>query len=273
MRWQRHENNLDMEKELKQFIIQVSAEAGEYLRSHFYTLKNLVTEDSGRVFTNTDLELGEILKKRILDEYPDHGLIMQGAEDVNPGADYVWIVDPLDGSGHFYRNIPIYTVNIALQYKGEVIFGTVNQPQTNQLFFAQKGQGAYLDGIKIQVSDQSDVGQAFVFIEMPEKKFNKQSNDLDSSMEKIGKLVEKTGQVESFRIGAFGQCLVAAGSFDAYIDFSGTSEELSQKGSRLILSEAGGEIIELSKPEDGLVQIMGTNKNLAKDLKHIIDGK
>ncbi|NUM25594.1 MAG: hypothetical protein HUU49_03125 [Candidatus Buchananbacteria bacterium] len=256
-------------KEFKQFIIQVSAEAGEYLRNHFYTFKNVIEHDAGNLVTNIDLELAEIIRTRILKSYPDHQVIVEG-DAAEPSAEYVWLVDPLEGSSHFSRNIPIYTVNIALQHRGKTIMGAVNHPQTHQLFFALRGEGAYLNGIKINVSSQQDAALAYVFVELPEKKFN-QNPDFEKSMKQVTNLVKHCRQVETFRIGSFGQCLVASGSFDAYVDLSSTSQSLSQAAAQLILKEAGGELIDLGTNGKGFVQVMATNANLTNNLQKIIN--
>jgi len=263
------------EKKLKQFIIQLSAEAGEYLRNHFYTLKNVVEHESGRLVTNVDLELAEIISQRIADQFPGHEVVIQGGNQSPTKSDFVWYVDPLEGRSHSARNIPVYTVNLALQHKGETILAAVNHSQTHQLFFAEQGAGAYLNGMEISVSPQTDLAKAFIFIELPERKFINQPTDRESFNQRlkiVNQLIDKAGQVETFRIGSFGQCLVAAGSFDAYIDLSGSSQKISQLAAHLILEEAGAQIIHLQEPKDGLVQIMATNSDLAKALKTIIDG-
>jgi myo-inositol-1(or 4)-monophosphatase len=264
---------MDDRTQLKQFILQLSSEASQYLRNHFYTFKNVFQKDVGSVSTNVDLQLEEIITKRIQKEFPTHGIIVHGSKSISPESDYVWIVDPLDGSSHFSRSIPIYTVNIALQYKGETIFGTVNHAQTHQLYFAQKGKGAFLNGIDIFVSNKTDLSQSYVFIEMPEKKFSKQGDiehDFENNMLKVSELVKKSAQVESFRIGAFGQCLVASGAFDAYVDLSGSSQVLSQAASQLIVKEAGGKIIDIGEKKEGFVQVMATNGHLSNELRKIV---
>lgn len=263
-------------KKIKQFILQLSAEAGEFLRNNFYTFKNVFHKDIGSLITNIDLELEEILIQRIQKEFPSQSIWVQGAKKIQKDSEYIWIIDALDGSMHFSRNIPIYTVNIALQYKGETIFGAVNHPQTHQLFFGEKGGGAYLNGIDIRVSDQNKLSDAFIFIEFPEKKFLKQKEggqDFNVRMEKILQLAKKVKQMETFRIGAFGQCLVAAGSFDAYIDLSGTSSHYGQAASHLIVKEAGGDIFDIEKPHDDFIQVMATNTKLTKFLRKIVVGE
>jgi len=259
-----------MNDELKQFILQLSAQAGEYLRNHFYSFKNVFQKDIGALVTNVDLELEEILSQRIRREFPNHGIMLVGHDKQLPKSDYLWVIDALDGSSHFARGIPMYTSNIALLHKGETLFGAVNQAQTNQLYFAQKDDGAYLNGIDINVSDQTDLDKAFVYVELPEHKFSSQSQVgpmLEKNLKSLDALIKNAAQVETFRIGAFGQCLVAGGSFDAYVDLSGSSRALSQAASTLIVKEAGGEIVDLEKLENGFVQVMATNGKLTESIR------
>lgn len=258
---------------MKQFILQLSAQSGEYLRNHFYTFKNVYQKDIGKLVTNIDLELEEIITKRIQQEFPDHGIIFIGSKKIHEDAKNLWIIDALDGSSHFSRGIPMYTVNIAFQKNGETLLGTVNSPQTHQLFFAQKGEGAKLNGIDINVSAQNDMSKAYIYIELPEKKFTAQQGveqKFDTNMKRVQELVKNAGQVETFRIGAFGQCMVASGAFDAYVDLSGSSEKLSQQASQLIVQEAGGKIINIEQPQNGFIQIMATNGRLKDDLRQLI---
>lgn len=261
-------------QQLKQFMIQISAEAGEYLRNHFYTFKNVIEHDRGGVVTNVELALTNILVKRISSVYPDHTIVVAGTTPAVAPSGFTWLIDPLDGSSHFSRNIPIYTVNIALIYDGEILMGTVNQPQTHQLFFAERGHGAYLNGIAARVSDQNTLAKAFVFVELPEEKFSDQlagRETFEARMALFREIVRQAGQTEALRIGAFGQCLVAAGAFDAYIDLSGTSESLSQAASQLIVREAGGEITAIKPAQNGFIQLLATNGRLTDALQAIIN--
>ena len=141
------------------------------------------------------------------------------------------------------------------------------------MFFAQKGGGAYLNGIDIKVSTQAELAKAFIFVELPEYKFSHQKDaaaNFSQNMAIANQLIQQAGQVESFRIGAFGQCLVAAGSFDAYVDLSGSSQEVGQAASTLIVEEAGGQVVNITKPENGFVQLLVTNSHLDQALKSLV---
>ncbi|OGF26697.1 hypothetical protein A2477_03180 [Candidatus Falkowbacteria bacterium RIFOXYC2_FULL_47_12] len=242
------------------------------MRNRFYTFKNVIAADTGATFTNVDVELAEILRRRIAETYPEHGIVIQGEAKNSSNREYCWYIDPLDGSGHFLRNIPVYTVNIAVRHNGETILAAVNHPQTHQLFFAEQGAGAFLNGLKIHVSAQHTLADAFVFLELPEKKFTAQlsGQTFAERMSIVQKLAENVRQLETFRIGAFGQCLVASGAFDAYVDLSGSSQAVSQFASALIVREAGGEIVHIAKPQNGFVQTMMANAALMPMLQKLL---
>jgi len=265
-----------MEKtDIRNFIIQLGAEAGEYLRNHFYTFKNVVQRDVGGLATNVELELEAIVRRRLQQQFPLHGLVLVGQERMTKSQlDWLWVVDALDGSQHFSRGNPIYSFNVAAQYKGETVFGVINQPQTHQLFFAEAGQGAFLNGIKTVVSAQTDLDKAYIYVELPEQSEPKPGaiNNFEQSVTIINQLIQHTAQVETFRVGAYGQCLVAAGCFDAYVDLSGSSQKLAQAASLLIAREAGADIIELTPENNGKIQVMVTNNKLTKAMKEILAG-
>ena len=117
----------------------------------------------------------------------------------------------------------------------------------------------------IQVSQVKDLGKAFIFVELPER-----VEDFESKMNKIKELIKASKQIETFRIGALAQCLVAAGAFDAYVDFSGTSTIYNQAASKLIVHEAGGEIIDLDKTSGEYLRLLATNKRLAPEINKIL---
>src|SRR3989338_2161004 len=207
--------------ELEHFLLLLSVDAGDYLRSHFHSFRNIYKKDFKDLASNVDLNVERLIINRIRAHLPDHGIVSEEAGAINAASAYQWIIDPIDGSSHFVRNIPIYAINIALAHHGETIVAAVNHPTTQQIFFAAKGRGASLNGLPIQVSNTNDLSDAYVFVELPEQKFADQPSietDFTARMRIFENLVRRSAQIEMYRIGAFGQCLLAAGAFDAYVD-------------------------------------------------------
>ena len=261
---------------LKRFILTLSADAGDFLRSYFHSFRNVYRKDFHDLATNVDFEVEKLILNRIQKTFPDHGIHSEEAGLIRPEAEYRWVADPIDGSAHFVRNIPIYAINISLQHRGKTIVAAINHPTTRQLFFAAVGQGAYLNGMPIRVSQTKKLGDAFVFIELPEQKFAAQPSikkDFTKRMKIVEELVAACAQVETYRIGAFGQCLLSAGAFDAYVDLSGSTRKWDQAGSLLVAQEAGAEIIDLDPPTGDALRVMVTNGKLTEQLEVIISQK
>mgnify|MGYP001610599915 CR=1 FL=1 len=258
--------------ELKHYILKLSADAGNFLRSHFHSFRNVFHKDFKDLASNVDIEVERLIIDRIHGAFPDHGIFSEEAGKSNMKADYQWIIDPIDGSAHFVRNIPIYSINIAVQHKGKTIAAAVNLPTTRQLFFAQAGAGATLNGQPIHVSTTTKLEDAYLFVEFPEQKFATQPSikkDFSNRMKVVEKLVAACAQVETFRIGAVGQCLLAAGAFDAYVDLSGSTRKWDQAASLLIAKEAGAEVIDLEPPSGDALRVMVTNGGLTAQLVKI----
>ncbi len=259
---------------IKQFLLQLSSEAGDFLRNNFYTIKSVTARAGGGVATNIDWLLEAMLVRRISEAWPDHGIKVVGGRLRRPEAACQWIIDPLDGSSHFSRNIPIFTATIAWQENGKTIFGAVNQPQTRQLFFAESGAGAYLNGLEISASQAEDLSRAFVYVELPEQKYQTQVKaDQARALAVARELAGQVGQMENYRIGTYGQCLVASGAFDAYVDLSGSSLALAQLASTLILSEAGAAIVDLGPAAGEYRQVLAANPGLLAKLKEIYENR
>ncbi|MDD5110766.1 MAG: hypothetical protein PHI63_06175 [Patescibacteria group bacterium] len=260
-------------QDLKPFILKLAADAGDVLLSHAGRVHEVHRKDFQDVVTDVDRAVEQLIIQRILAQFPAHGIMAEESGTVRPDAEYLWVIDPLDGSAHFARNIPMYSVNIALQHHGKTVLAVINQPTTRQLFFAAAGSGATVNGVPMHVSGVTKLSDAFVYIELPEQKFAAQPSikkNFSARMDVVEKLVAACTQVETYRIGAFGQCLVAAGAFDAWVDLSGSSRTWDQAASLLIAKEAGAEIIDLDPSEGDAIRVMVTNGKLTKELLTIV---
>lgn len=110
--------------------------------------------------TIADVETEETIKRIILDAFPDHGFFGEETGKVNEDADYNWLIDPIDGTKSFVRGYPFFSTQIALMHKGELIVGVSNAPGFNEMTYAEKGEGAWLNGEKIAVSDIQELSKS-----------------------------------------------------------------------------------------------------------------
>ena len=136
-----------MYDELLKFAVQLAKAAGGIQLAYFRGDKLSIETKSNvyDVVTRADRESEELIAGMIAERYPDHAILgEEGGCRGNAASDWRWVVDPLDGTTNYSQGLPLFTVSIALQYRGETIVGVVYAPYLNELFTATKGGGAYL---------------------------------------------------------------------------------------------------------------------------------
>jgi myo-inositol-1(or 4)-monophosphatase len=142
-------------KELE-VAIQAALEAGKILEKYFETeiLKEF-KEDKSPV-TIADRESEDIIKKIINKSFPEHAFLGEETGRTEHKSEYVWHVDPIDGTRNFANGIPLFVVSIALAFKQKLIVGVIYNPITKSLFYAEEGKGAYLNNKRIFVSKDDE---------------------------------------------------------------------------------------------------------------------
>ncbi len=102
--------------------------------------------------TQADIETEQVIRKILSEAFPEHGFYGEETGKDKEDADYIWLVDPIDGTKSFVRDTPFFSTQIALMYKGDLIVGVSNAPAYKQLAWAAKGEGAFLNGEAISTS-------------------------------------------------------------------------------------------------------------------------
>ncbi len=136
--------------------IETAKAAGAVLANYFEMtgLERELKDDKSFV-TKADKEAEAIIVGSITRHYPDHGILGEEGADVNPEAEYQWVIDPLDGTSNFVNGIPIFAVSIGILHQGKPFIGVVYNPITESLYAAEKGKGATYNGKSIAVSAQA----------------------------------------------------------------------------------------------------------------------
>src|SRR3989344_2112129 len=119
--------------------IKAARMAGERIEYYFETVFEHEEKEDRSVVTKADLEAEEIILKKLEKDFPAHNVISEETGDIGRKSDYVWVIDPLDGTLNFSRGLPIFAVSLALLHKGESLLSVVYNPVTKSLFHAEKG--------------------------------------------------------------------------------------------------------------------------------------
>ncbi len=147
------------------FIQDLARQAGNELLSHFGQDEQLIRQRSTvkDATTKYDKMVDGLIIREIRERYPDHSLLTEESGSLKSDPDWLWIVDSLDGTSDFASSNPFFAVCLAVMHQGELILGTIYAPAINELYLAEKGNGAYLNGTRIHVSDTADLRQSYVF--------------------------------------------------------------------------------------------------------------
>lgn len=143
---------------MERFIQKIAKAAGAAVLKRFgkdgvhYTK----SEHRGDAVTKADLLSDKIITSAIKKKYPKHGIISEESGKSNVDSEYVWIIDPIDGTFNFATGIPLFGVMVALAHKTRIVLSAIYLPATEEFFFAKRGKGAYLNGKRIHCSRVSD---------------------------------------------------------------------------------------------------------------------
>ncbi len=171
--------------------------------------------------------------------YPDHGFLGEESghqAGTGNGADYLWIIDPLDGTTNFIHGVPHYAVSIACQYRGRIEHAVVLDPARREEFCASRGHGAQLNDKRIRVSKQKDLDDALVATGFPFKP--SQMEHLEEYMAMFKALATQTAGIRRAGAASLDLAYVAAGRYDAFWEFGLNQWDIS--AGSLLVQEAGG---------------------------------
>ena len=228
--------------------VMAARQGGNSLIRNMNKLEKLKVESKGRndFVSDADLAAEREVIETIQRHYPDHAI--QAEESGTSGAsDYVWIIDPLDGTTNYLHGFPVFCVSVALAHKGRVEHGVVYDPLRQELFTASRGQGAQLDGRKIRVSGRTDLAMALIGTGFPYRASNE---SMGPYMNMLSNAMEHSSGIRRPGAAALDLAYVAAGRLDAFWE-TGLMPWDMAAGS-LLIREAGGIISALDGGENYL---------------------
>ena len=172
----------------------------------------------------------------LLGAYPGHGILAEESGSTRGAAasEYVWIIDPLDGTTNFIHGLPTYAVSIALAFRNQVQQAVVYDPTRNDLFFASKGRGAFLNDKRLRVSKRTRLADGLIGTGFPFRK----GDDFTRYMKMLETMMQSCAGIRRPGAAALDLCYVAAGWYDGFFE-TGLSPWDVAAGS-LLVTEAGG---------------------------------
>jgi myo-inositol-1(or 4)-monophosphatase len=214
---------------------EIAREAGALLMEFFHRRVKIEYKGEADLVTEADRSSERLILERILSHWPDHEVIGEEGARIETGGDYRWYVDPLDGTTNFAHGFPVFCVSLGLTFRGKRKAAVLYDPTRDELFFAELGKGAFLNGQKIEVSKTDTLAQSLVATGFPSYKRHKNPNIFF-----YHQLTLRTHGVRRAGSAALDLANVACGRFDGFWEFNLNAWDTS--AGILIVEEAGGKV-------------------------------
>jgi myo-inositol-1(or 4)-monophosphatase len=226
-------------------VFKACQKAARSLRRDFGEVENLQVSKKGPAdFVSTaDHQAEKVLREELQHARPKYGFLMEESGTIK-GTDpnqQRWIIDPLDGTLNFLHGIPHFCISVALEEKGEIIAGGIYQPLTDEFFWAEKGQGAYLNDRRLRVSARRSMQEAVFATGIPVTGLG---GDHDKFLAQQRAVMGATAGVRRFGAAALDLAWVAAGRFDGFWEMRLNAWDIA--AGLLIVKEAGGYVTDLT---------------------------
>jgi myo-inositol-1(or 4)-monophosphatase len=212
-----------------------------------------------------DVQAEKIIIETIRSQFPTHAIFSEEAGPDNIKSDYMWVVDPIDGTINYSRGIDEYCISIALAHKDEIILGVVYQPVTNRLYTAEKSKGAFLNGQRISISSEDQLINAILATDNSGKIQSRQEN-----FNVLSKICTDVRHIRIFGSGALHLCRLAQGQIDVY--YKTRFNYWDYAAGTLIALEAGATVTDMHGAPIGKnsLDIVASNTFLHQDIMNLL---
>lgn len=257
-----------MRNEVREIAIQAAKRAGSLLKERLGRYGEVEFKGAIDLVTEADRASEDLIMGEIRKAFPGHGILTEESPEVVKDSPFKWIIDPLDGTTNYSHGFPFFCVSIAFEEEGTVVFGAVYDPMLDELFTAEKGQGALLNNERIKVSGTGSLDRSLLATGFPYDLRVADDNNLDhfSAFSLKAQAIRRAGSA------ALDLCYTAAGRFDGYWEMKLRPWDVA--AGALIVTEAGGRLTDFG---GGLFSIYGkeclaSNGNIHERMTKVLKG-
>ena len=220
--------------------------AGAILRAGYDTEHQVGYKGVIDLVTEVDHQSEEFLLGEIRRDFPDHHIFSEESGIIQGSAEHVWYIDPIDGTVNYAHHIPIFCVSIAYASRGTLTLGAVYDPMRDEMFLAERGKGAHLNGRPLRVSSATELQRSLLVTGFPYDAWDTPQDNF-ANFVKFGKLTQGVRRLGS---AALDLCYVAAGRLDGFWEMALNPWDVA--GGGLIAEEAGARVTNVKGEPDYL---------------------
>lgn len=227
-------------EKLLDFALKVARKAGLLLKERFALKHQIEFKGEVNLVTEADRMSEELILSAIREEWQGHNVLAEETPYRENSSPWRWIVDPLDGTTNYAHGFPVFCVSIAWEYEGVVMGGVIYNPMLEEMFWVQRGEGAYLNGRRLFVSPISDLSRALLATGFP---YDIRETEEDN-LKEFSLLAKKAQAIRRAGSAALDLAYVAAGRLDGFWEMKLAPWDTA--AGSLMVSEAGGLVTDIS---------------------------
>jgi len=248
---------------------EAARKAGQLLKENISKSDEIFYKGAVDLVTPFDTKAQRTILDHLSSFFPDHGYLAEEGLSQNKGAEMRWIIDPLDGTTNYAHHFPVFTISIALERRSEIILGLVYDPMREEMFSVLKGQGAFLNGKKICVSDIDELDKSLLATGFPYDVRVSQENNISH----FNNFIIRAQGIRRCGSAAMDLCYVACGRFDGFWELKLKPWDVA--AGTLIVQEAGGQVSDFRGGEFSIFgsEVLATNGAIHQQMVDILELK
>lgn len=253
-------------------VIKIARLGGAIIKNDYRKNIRIDFKGTGDLVTETDLKTEAAVTDEIKRLYPDHSIVCEEKTgDKQAEGDVVWYIDPVDGTTNFAHSFPFFSVSIGVEKAGEMVAACVYNPVQEELFYAHRGSGAYLNGEKINISSTEELETSLLVTGFA---YNfRTTQGIESNFTHFVDFSHKAQAIRRTGSASLDLCYVACGRFDGFWELNLHSWDVA--AGYLIVEEAGGRVTGFSGEKFSISskKILATNTLIHKEMIQVLMNK
>ncbi len=247
-------------------LVEIIKEAGEILKEGYFAPKDVTFKAKKDLVTKYDVGIENFLKEKFSSEFKEFNIIAEESDNENIEFKDSIIIDPIDGTTNFVNGVPHCAISVGVYKDQKPFIGVVYNAVLDELYTAKVGEGAYLNGEKLSVTDEDNFQKALLATGFPYTS-GTDENDLNTVIESLRNILPKCQDIRRLGSASLDLCYVAKGMYEGYYEINLKAWDVS--AGIIILNEAGGKVSNHSGNEFDIFNdkcIVATNGKIHSDL-------
>lgn len=228
-------NQLDL---FLDFALKTAKQAGDLILKHYENISvDFKGEDKNNLVTQADLESETLITNAIKEAFPDHAILGEEYGKTENESEYMWVIDPVDGTNNIAHGHPYFAVNIGLVHNNEIIVGVTHAPKLGETWHAAKNGGAFLNGKKIQVSQTKELSKSLLGTGFP---YDRKGELYKKALDQYHNAMQTSHGVRRMGAAAIDMAYLATGRIDGFFEYTLNAWDIVP--GVLLIEEAGGKV-------------------------------